>query len=171
MKMPKELFVVYNFGDIEFVTEDEDEAIKFVECRITNYFGEVINDHQYKGIKITDAYEIEKILNEYDYCRGEYYGGILFSNPEFEMLSDYIANMNTTLLYGVENSIIKKLKYFKLNDYDKKIILKALSIIIDKINLIEEGPTEDDDYLYDEEDVYNLDILAEDFFNDMITPP
>ena len=83
-----------------------------------------------------------------------------------------MTNINSTIRYGIESYIIKKLKYFKLDDDDKEILMKALSIIYDKINLIEEGPMDSDvdDEIYDEDNVYYLDKLVRDFFNDMISP-
>lgn len=174
MSLPKVLYVIYNTDAIEFITEDYETAIKFVKLRITNNRGEVIEDYKdnYKGIKVTDPTEIENLLYDYDFCRGEEYGGIVFSNMEFELLSEYMANMNSTIRYGVESYIVKKLKYFKLDDEDREMILKALSIIVDKINLIEEGPmdSDEDEELYDEDNVYYLDKIVQDFFNDMISP-
>lgn len=175
MSLPKSLYVIYNIAkEIEFITEDYETAIKFVKLRITNNRGEVIEDYKdtYKGVKVTDPTEIKNLLYDYDFCRGEEYGGIVFSNAEFELLSEYMANMNSTIRYGIESHIIKKLKYFKLDDDDKEILMKALSIIYDKINLIEEGPMDSDvdDEIYDEDNVYYLDKLVRDFFNDMISP-
>ena len=174
MSLPKALYVIYNTDEIEFITEDYETAINFVKVRISNNRGEVIEDYKdiYKGIKVTDPTEIENLLYDYDFCRGEEYGGIVFSNSEFELLSEYMANMNSTIRYGVESYIVKKLKYFKLDDDDKEILMKALSIIVDKINLIEEGPmdSDEDEGLYDEDNVYYLDKIVQDFFNDMISP-
>jgi len=174
MSLPKVLYVIYNMDVIEFITEDYDQAIDFVKVRITDKRGRVVDDYaeNYKGIKVTDPTEIRNLLYDYDFCRGEEYGGIVFSNMEFELLSEYMANMNSTIRYGVESSIVKKLKYFKLDDEDKEIILKALSIIVNKINMIEEGPmdSDEDEELYDEDNVYYLDRIVRDFFNDMISP-
>lgn len=174
MSLPKVLYVIYNTDEIEFITEDYETAIKFVKLRITNNRGEVIEDYKdsYKGIKVTDPTEIKNLLYDYDFCRGEEYGGIVFSNMEFELLSEYMANMNSTIRYGVESYIVKKLKYFKLDDEDREMILNALSIIVNKINLIEEGPmdSDEDEELYDEDNVYYLDKIVQDFFNDMISP-
>lgn len=174
MALPKELYVIFNIDLIEFITEEYDDAISFVKARITNNRGEVIEDYadQYKGVKVTDKDEIERLLYEYDYCRGEEYGGIVFSNTEFEMLSEYMANMNTTIMYGIESHIVNKLKYFKLDDEDKEAILNAMRIIMDKVNLIEEGPPEgdEDDILCDEDEIYYLDKIVKDFFNDIISP-
>lgn len=174
MSLPKVLYVIYNTDTIEFITEDYETAINFVKFRITNNRGEVIEDYKdsYKGIKVTDPTEIKNLLYDYDFCRGEEYGGIVFSNTEFELLSEYMANMNSTIRYGAESYIVKKLKYFKLDDEDRELILKALSIIVNKINLIEEGPmdSDEDEELYDEDNVYYLDKIVQDFFNDMISP-
>ena len=87
MSLPKVLYVIYNMDVIEFITEDYDQAIDFVKVRITDKRGRVVDDYaeNYKGIKVTDPTEIRNLLYDYDFCRGEEYGGIVFSNMEFEL--------------------------------------------------------------------------------------
>jgi hypothetical protein len=175
--MAKILYVIYNnlLDDVELITASHKEAVKFIDMRIYDSAGNLYEraKNMYKLLRVEGKDNIKKLLDRYQFHYGEMYGGILFSQSEFEMLSEYMSNVNSTLLYDMENKIFSNLKYLKICDEDKELIEEGINILIDKINLIECGPPDDSEIdieVFDEEYVYDLEKLVQQFFKDMIAP-
>lgn len=155
MKLPKKLFAIYDFilDDIVILTTNKKSIDDFMNIRKNN---------NYEYATITDEEDIKAFIKKYGYREIEFYGGFPYTEFEFELLSEYVCNMNSMLMYDVDVKIIDNLKYLKLSDEDLQCIIDSIKILKDKITLIEEGPYEDD-VLDMEERVYNIPRLVSKF--------
>lgn len=156
MKIPKLLYIVYDevLDSIVLSSEDKKYIKDFLKNRRTS---------RYKVAEVTDKDHICELMNMY--IDGQRFSNYVLTTEEFENFSDYIANLNSTIMYDLEIKIINNLKYLKLCDEDREVITNALNILIQKVKNIYQGPTEEDDTV-DEDDVYYLDKLLERFLID-----
>jgi hypothetical protein len=156
MSIPNLLYIVYDevLDSIVLSTDSKQDIKEFLKGRRRN---------RYQIAEVTDEDHICELMNMY--IDGQRFSDYILTTEEFENFSDYIANLNSSIMYDLEIKIINNLKYLKLCDEDKEIINKALNILINKVKNIYQGPTEEDDNV-DEADVYYLDKLLERFLID-----
>ena len=156
MKIPKLLYIVYDevLDSIVLSSEDKKDIKDFLKNRRTS---------RYKIAEVTDKDHICELMNMY--IDGQRFSNYVLTTEEFENFSDYIGNLNSTIMYDLEIKIINNLKYLKLCDEDREVITNALNILIQKVKNIYQGPTEEDDNV-DEDDIYYLDKLLERFLID-----
>lgn len=156
MSIPKLLYIVYDevLDSIVLSTDSKQDIKDFLKGRRRS---------RYRIAEVTDEDHICELMNMY--IDAQRFSNYVLTTEEFENFSDYIANLNSTIMYDLEIKIINNLKYLKLCDEDKEIINKALTILINKVKNIYQGPTEEDDNV-DEDEVYYLDKLLERFLID-----
>jgi len=156
MSTPKMLYIVYDeeYESIVLSTDNKNDIKDFLKGR---------RKSRYQIAKVTDKTHIHEINNMY--IDAQRFGNYVLTTDEFENFSDYIRNLNSSIMYDLEIKILNNLKYLKLCDEDKEVIIKALNILINKVKNIYQGPTEEDNSV-DEDDVYYLDKLLERFLID-----
>ncbi len=156
MSVPKMLYIIYDevLDSIVLSTEDKKEIKDFLKYR---------RGSRYKVAQVTDKDHIIELSNMY--LDAQRFGNYVLTTEEFEGFSDYIANLNSSIMYDLEIKILNNLRYLKLCEEDKEIIIKALNILIQKVKNIYQGPTEEDGCV-DEDDIYHLDKLLERFLVD-----
>ena len=153
MKMPDKLYAIYDneCDDVVMTTKSKKDVEDFLKFRDSN---------RYQVALITDKEHISELMGMY--ISGERYGEYVFTQTEFESLSDYLGDINSSYMYSLDDQILSKLKYFKLCDEDIEIINKGLSILRDKVKSIYQGPTDEDD-MDDEDKVYKMDEMIQNF--------
>ena len=152
-KPPKVVYAVYDtdgyFDDIAFVTAYKSNAIEFILQRNS--------DPKYKLLTI-DKKEHAKRVWEYAYEHslfGELVGDLIFTDGEYQYLSESYIQLVQDLSYTLEDKLNKTLKYIKL-----------LSSKLDMI--YETFPTDDGERTIDEDDVFIFEKVAEYFFKENI---
>lgn len=158
MSTPKYVYAVLKLSteEVVLVTDSKNDVKDFMSYRPKD---------NYSIAKITNKDDIKRLKNMD--LEGERFEGYLFSMSEFEYFSEYIGNINSTLMYDLDLKILNNLKYLKLCDEDKEIIYKAIDILKKKTEMIYGGPTEYDS-VCDEGDVYHLDELVKRFIIETI---
>ena len=164
------LYAIYDnyIEQVILISYCKDDIKEYIDLRTKDIYGNLIESEKdkYQVAKITNKSHIQQLKDSY--LEGEVYGGYLLSSSEFELFAEYMAYMNTAILYDLEVKIIENLKYLKLCDEDLITIIRAISIMKSKVELIENGPPDDDpdNEIYDEDNVYYLDKVAKQFLLD-----
>ena len=166
-KAPKVVYAVYDtdgyFDDIAFVTAYKSNAIEFILQRNS--------DPKYKLLTI-DKKEHAKRVWEYAYEHslfGELVGDLIFTDSEYQYLSESYIQLVQDLSYTLEDKLNKTLKYIKLCDEERKIMEDFIKLLSSKLDMIYETfPTDDGERTIDEDDVFIFEKVAEYFFKENI---
>ena len=152
-KPPKVVYAVYDtdgyFDDIAFVTAYKSNAIEFILQRNS--------DPKYKLLTI-DKKEHAKRVWDYAYEHslfGELVGDLIFTDGEYQYLSESYIQLVQDLSYTLEDKLNKTLKYIKLGDEERKIMEDFIKLLSSKLDMIYETfPTDDGERTIDEDDVF-----------------
>ena len=100
---------------------------------------------------------------------GELVGDLIFTDGEYQYLSESYIQLVQDLSYTLEDKLNKTLKYIKLCDEDRKIMEDFIKLLSSKLDMIYETfPTDDGERTIDEDDVFIFEKVAEYFFKENI---
>lgn len=164
--IPKVIYAIYDSSeymeDIVFVSGDKDTINTFMKQRNYNEIYHVAEIDKKDHIKEVIRYAEDHRLY------GEKIGDIIFTTSEYEWFAEAYIELIQDILYTLEDRLIKQLKYFKLCDEEIKMILDFVVCIKNKIDMLFADTPSEDDVIYDEDDIFYVEKVAEYFFKENI---